>query len=54
MYLAVTVADTTVEYQDDTPWDKALCMDICTVLIGQVTTAYTAALHITPEPEDFR
>lgn len=55
MWLAVTVCDTTIEYSDDEPWNKALAIDICTVLIGQTATAYEAALHLgeTPSPKDF-
>jgi hypothetical protein len=55
MYLSVTICDTTIEYQDDEPWNKALAIDISNTLIGQTATAYEAGLHLgeTPAPEAF-
>jgi hypothetical protein len=55
VYLSVTICDTTIEYQDDEPWNKALAIDISNTLIGQTATAYEAGLHLGEalSPKDF-
>lgn len=55
MYLAVTIGDTTIEYQDDEGFQAAQAINVCTVLIGQCVVAFEAALHIgeTPDARSF-
>lgn len=50
MYLAVSIGDTTLEYQDDTEFAAAQAINIFNVLIGQTCVAFEAALHIGEEP----